>query len=130
MATFPTSDHKKDGSSLLCVVTSFCSVLRTRFDFWYRVSSRRDSRCKTPTFSDGPWLFPPWLVERCAFDPEQKQLDISIDFARAVSSLPECGRPGCKAYDTVDKIWRHLNFFQHVTYLHCEPLGWSVRIAG
>jgi transposase len=25
---------------------------------------------------------------------------------------------GCKAYDTLNKVWRHLNFFQHVTYLH------------
>jgi transposase len=64
-------------------------------------------------------LFPPWLVEQCTFDPEQKQLDIYIDFTRGGEfSCPECGRLGCKAYDTLDKVWRHLNFFEHVTYLH------------
>ena len=27
---------------------------------------------------------------------------------------------GCKSYDTVDKTWRHLNFFEHVTYIHAR----------
>ena len=73
----------------------------------------------TDLFQMALGLFPPWVVERCTFDPEQKQLDIFIDFSRGGEfACPECGRPGCKAYDTVDKVWRHLNFFQHVTYLH------------
>ena len=29
-----------------------------------------------------------------------------------------CGGGGCKAYDTVRKRWRHLNFFQHEAFLH------------
>ena len=73
----------------------------------------------TDLFQMALGLFPPWLVERCTFDPEQKQLDIYIDFSRGGEfACPECGRPGCKAYDTVNKVWRHLNFFQYVTYLH------------
>ena len=73
----------------------------------------------TDLFQMALGLFPPWLVERCRFDPEEKQLDIYIDFSRGGEfSCPECGRQGCKAYDTHDKIWRHLNFFEHVTYLH------------
>lgn len=64
-------------------------------------------------------LFPPWLVERCEFDPEQKRLDIFLDFSRGGEfECPECGRTCCKAYDTQNKMWRHLNFFEHVTYLH------------
>ena len=63
-------------------------------------------------------LFPPWLVERCAFDPQEKRLDIFIDFTRGGEfECPECGRPHCTAYDTQNKTWRHLNFFEHVTYL-------------
>ena len=63
----------------------------------------------------------PWLVERCDFDPDQKRLDIYIDFARGGEfTCYGCGREGRKAYDTVDKTWRHLNFFQHVTYLHAR----------
>lgn len=66
-------------------------------------------------------LIPPWLVERSTFDPEQKRLDIYIDFTRGGEfTCYGCGRPGCKAYDTVDKTWRHLNFFEHVTYLHAR----------
>lgn len=73
----------------------------------------------TELFQMALCLFPPWVVERCTFDPEQKRLDIFIDFSRGGEfACPECGRPGCKAYDTVNKVWRHLNFFQHVTYLH------------
>jgi transposase len=73
----------------------------------------------TDLFQMALGLFPPWLVESCTFDREQKQLDIYIDFSRGGEfACPECGHPGCKAYDTVDKVWRHLNFFEHVTYLH------------
>jgi transposase len=73
----------------------------------------------TDLFQMALGLFPPWLVERCEFDPEEKRLDIFIDFSRGGEfGCPECGRLGCKAYDTQDKTWRHLNFFEHVTYLH------------
>lgn len=73
----------------------------------------------TDLFQMALGLFPPWLVERCKFDPDEKQLDIYIDFARGGEfSCPECGRSDCKAYDTLNKVWRHLNFFEHVTYLH------------
>ncbi len=38
-------------------------------------------------------LFPPWLVEGCTFDPDQKQLDIYIDFSRGRRlCLPELHR--------------------------------------
>ncbi len=30
------------------------------------------------------------------------------------------GRRGCPAYDTEERTWRHLNFFQHETYLHAR----------
>lgn len=66
-------------------------------------------------------VLPPWLVDRCDFDPDQKRLDIYIDFARGSEfTCYGCGREGCKAYDTVEKTWRHLNFFEHVTYLHAR----------
>ncbi len=66
-------------------------------------------------------LMPPWLVENCRFDVKKKQLDIYIDFSRGGEfPCPECGRMNCKAYDTEDKVWRHLNFFEHVTYLHAR----------
>lgn len=73
----------------------------------------------------------PWRVQASEFDPERKRLDLRIDFEPGGTfACPECGRAGCKAYDTSDKTWRHLNFFQHEAYLHvrtpqvrCERCG-------
>jgi transposase len=66
-------------------------------------------------------LVPPWMVETCHFDVGEKRLDITIDFERGGTfPCPECQREGCKAYDTEEKVWRHLNFFEHVTYLHAR----------
>ena len=75
----------------------------------------------TELFQMALGIFPPWVVKRCDFDPERKQLDIYLDFTRGGEfTCHGCGREGCKAYDTVDKTWRHLNFFEHVTYLHAR----------
>jgi transposase len=61
----------------------------------------------------------PWLVEGCEFDPKHKRLDIQIGFDRGGKfTCPECGRSRCGVHDTVNKRWRHLNFFEHETYLH------------
>lgn len=61
----------------------------------------------------------PWKVVRSEFDAAAKRLDLYIDFEPGGSfPCPVCGRAGCKAYDTSDKTWRHLNFFQHEAYLH------------
>jgi len=63
-------------------------------------------------------LKPPWQVSSSEFNPEQKRLDIKIDFPRGSTfPCPECGQVDLKAYDTVEKSWRHLNFFQHEAYL-------------
>ncbi len=63
-------------------------------------------------------LTPPWQVSSSDFDPKQRRLDIKIDFPRGSTfTCPECGEDNVKAYDTEEKTWRHLNFFQHETYL-------------
>ena len=88
----------------------------------------------TELFQLAMGLTPPWQVRQCAFDKEQGRLDISIDFARGGTfPCPECGRAECKAYDTEEHTWRHLNFFQYATYLHarvprvqCETCGIKV----
>lgn len=65
-------------------------------------------------------LTPPWQVRDCRFDPAQSRLDIELDFPKgSLFACPECGAPA-KAYDTEDKQWRHLNFFQHTCYLHAR----------
>lgn len=63
-------------------------------------------------------LTPPWQVSATEFDPISKRLDIRLDFPRGSTfSCPECEQAGLKAFDTAEKTWRHLNFFQHEAYL-------------
>ena len=62
-------------------------------------------------------LQPPWEVASLDFDLSQRRLDIRVDFQRgSFFPCPVCGKP-CKAHDTEERIWRHLDFFQHAAYL-------------
>jgi len=61
------------------------------------------------------------------FTTEEKRLDIYVDFIRGTkfsyTETPEEGEAitgEFSAYDTTQKTWRHLNFFQHECYLHCR----------
>jgi transposase len=64
----------------------------------------------------------PWYIRDIEFEPDKKRLDLYVDFKR--DSTFRVNGPGYdgsyKVYDTVDKTWRHLNFFQHESYLHCR----------
>ncbi len=63
-------------------------------------------------------LTAPWQVTSVEFDAEAKRLDLRVDFAKgATFCCPECDRTGLKAYDTEEKTWRHLDFFQHQAFL-------------
>ncbi len=65
----------------------------------------------------------PWRVTRSEFDPEAAQLDLYLGFdrgARFGCPAKDCARGGCAVYDTVDKTWRHLDFFQHKALLHAR----------
>lgn len=60
----------------------------------------------------------PWEVTEVDFSKESNRLDITIDFQRgATFACPICGSPA-PAYDTAEKTWRHLNFFQYEAHLH------------
>ena len=90
----------------------------------------------------------PWFVSDLNFDIESKRLDIYIDFKKGstfsyeyidtktetkkeiveskeveTKTTIEIGREtfdNLKAYDTKNKTWRHLNFFEHECYLHAR----------
>lgn len=63
----------------------------------------------------------PWKVSKIEFSPEHGQLDLWVNFpAGSRFPCPECGREGCGAYDSTERTWRHLNFFQHKTLLHAR----------
>lgn len=60
----------------------------------------------------------PWVVESVTFSEADRRLDVALNYERGGTfACPECGREGCKAYDSTWKEWRHLNFFQHEAYL-------------
>ena len=62
-------------------------------------------------------LILPWKVVSFDFTLETNRLDIKIDFTRgATFPCPVCGDL-VSVHDTVDKTWRHMNFFQYETYL-------------
>ena len=63
-------------------------------------------------------LAPPWHVSTAEFNLDEKRLDIRLDFPKGSTfTCPACGQLDVKAYDTIEKTWRHLNFFQHEAYL-------------
>jgi transposase len=60
----------------------------------------------------------PWFVASSAFDAAGKRLDIKLDFTAGSRFVcPECKADGCPVHDTVEKTWRHLDFFQHQAFL-------------
>ena len=63
----------------------------------------------------------PWAVSRIEFSDEEQQLDLWLDFpAGSRFTCPQCERDDCGVYDTTERTWRHLNFFQHKTFLHAR----------
>jgi transposase len=70
----------------------------------------------------------PWFVHEINFDQKAGKLEIWIDFERGSSFYYEDKELSVeghfKAYDTTEKTWRHLNFFQYQCYLH----AWIPRV--
>ena len=70
----------------------------------------------------------PWYIHEIQFDQQAGKLEIWIDFERGSTFYYEDKELGVKghfkAYDTTEKTWRHLNFFQYQCYLH----AWIPRV--
>jgi len=64
----------------------------------------------------------PWFIQDITLDNETKRLDVHISFRRgAVFESVNKDFPGKhKVYDSKQKTWRHLNFFEYECYLHCR----------
>lgn len=66
----------------------------------------------------------PWFIKDIVFDEKSKQLNIWIDFTKGSEFFYEDKTAhisgNYKAHDTVEKQWRHLNFFEHECYLHAR----------
>lgn len=62
-------------------------------------------------------------MTRSEFDAERTQLDLYLDFdrgARFGCPAKECAHGACSLHDTVEKTWRHLDFFPHKAFLHAR----------
>lgn len=88
-------------------------------------------------FTTALQLTDPWYVDKVEFLPSEmkpEELHISVNFRRGATfhfyedsaddssiMVGEDGSPiEFKAYDTVERTWRHLNFFQYKTYIHAR----------
>ena len=65
-------------------------------------------------------LADPWTVDKIEFSDQQHQLDLYLNFPSGSRfPCPLCHEPA-GVYDTAERTWRHLNFFQHTTLLHAR----------
>lgn len=61
----------------------------------------------------------PWILERVEVD-EEKDLHMYVKYKRGNKfKCIKCSEL-CSVYDTVEKTWRHLNCFEHKTFIHCR----------
>jgi len=65
----------------------------------------------------------PWYIKEVKLEKPERlqrgQLDIYIDFKEGSKFLDEHGKSG-GAYDTENRSWQHLNFFEHNCYIHAR----------
>jgi transposase len=65
-------------------------------------------------------LAPPWQVTSVEFNKLLGVLDIGLDFPRGSRfACPHegCANAACPVHDTMEKRWRHLDFFEHQAFL-------------
>jgi transposase len=54
-----------------------------------------------------------WHVSRCVFEGEPKRLELELKHVCGKQfECPQCGSL-CSVHDTVERRWRHMNFFQY-----------------
>lgn len=81
-------------------------------------------------FAMGLGLHAPWEVKSVSFEETQdgKELHIHIDFSCGARFINDKG-DAVSAYDTEEKEWRHLNFFEHRCYQPADgEHAWAVAV--
>jgi transposase len=72
-------------------------------------------------FSAALGLQSPWEVVDVVFDPSQDRIDFHVAFACGTRfACPQCGAAHQPVHDTLERSWRHLNFFQFQAYIHAK----------
>ena len=76
-------------------------------------------------------LHAPWYVQEVDVDDETNTVTVTLEFGVGSEfTCSACGIAGCKAYDTVPKQWRHLDFFQYRCYLRAHSPRVSCPVCG
>ena len=75
-------------------------------------------------FAQALGLTESWEITRIDFKSQggvfdRGVMDIYIDWKKGSRFADETGKL-CKVHDSVDKTYRHIDFFQHECYLHCR----------
>jgi transposase len=61
----------------------------------------------------------PLYVKNIEFNKDLGELHIYIDFRKGSKfSCPICGLSEASIHDTIEKTWRHMNFFQYKAFIH------------
>ena len=64
-------------------------------------------------FSAALGLSPQWRVSQCRFEGEPKRLELCLEHVPGEHfECPHC-KALCPIHDTIERGWRHLNFFQY-----------------
>lgn len=61
----------------------------------------------------------PWILEKVEVD-ENKDLHMYVKYKRGNKFKCNKCEELCPVYDTTEKTWRHLNCFEHKTFIHCK----------
>jgi hypothetical protein len=81
-----------------------------------RVAGGRRGMDELGLFTAALGLSGPWRVTRSEFDAGTAQLDLYLGFdrgARFACPAKDCAQGSCPVHDTVERTWRHLDFFPH-----------------
>lgn len=63
----------------------------------------------------------PWEVVDVRFSEPDRRIDFEVAFEQGARfSCPSCGAEAQPAHDTLEREWRHLNFFQFEAYIHAR----------
>ena len=71
----------------------------------------------------------PWYVKDLKFDPSGKRLNIYIGGTSDLLPCPVYGKP-CVDYDSMEREWRHLDFFQYETHIHARIPVTNCKVHG
>lgn len=73
----------------------------------------------------------PWTVERVDLDITRGQVDVYVGHAKGVRfACPECGQEHAVYDHSAERVWRHLDSCQFMTYLHASPPRVSCPLHG